>query len=775
MGPFIYNTVAGRGLLTQKSIQDRINHLKFEGFELPHLWSNSIDYNEIQHNIESLIGSVEIPIGLVGPLAMLREDGQLENVYAPAGTLEGALVASMNRGAKAISLSGGFMSEFLHQRMVRVPLFFLQTKEVALSLAQWILTNSGRIREVVESYSNHAKLIDLDITVRNTEVHVGFVYTTGDASGQNMTTTCTWHGIMWIKELFPTETTFEILDVIIEGNGSSDKKVSEFLISEGRGCKVIASCDLEEKVINRILRTSSDAILKCYGPSSSRAKELGMLAFNINVANAIAAIFVATGQDLASIHESSMAQLNLEKSEKGLRLSLTLSSLVIGTIGGGTHLDDRQDALKLMKCQGSGKIERFARMIAGFALSLEISTYAAIVSGEFAKAHEKLGRNKPVNWLTRAEVTSDFIRKVLTFTDVEALENVKFSELETEKGILTLLAKRVNKKFTGFIPVELKFATETVHALLKNKPTDAEVLKGLQLVSASVNSQLAQLIVQHREHLEYSNCHVKELTVYRWLSAQKNPNVPRIFGVYTDEHREINMLCIEDLSKQHGIFLDTENTPEIWTLEAVNSALRAIASVHESARNDSELMSNIPSFDWNMSNSLYRHLAHLVDEDYSDVFDVKFVELFDDLVNSKVDETVWKTVVHNDFNPRNVALQQVDTMNRPMIYDWELVVQHYPQRDVIEFLSFVADNFTDANLVGFLHLHHEIANEKQEVSHHEWLHAYRHTILEFIFTRCTFYVAANVVIEIKFAQRILKNALRILKLIDLEIKQNESL
>ena len=141
MEPFIYNTVAGRGLLTQKSIQDRINHLKFEGFELPHLWSNSIDYNEIQHNIESLIGSVEIPIGLVGPLAMVDLDGQLENVYAPAGTLEGALVASMNRGAKAISLSGGFTSEFIHQRMVRVPLFFLQTKEVALSLAQWILTN----------------------------------------------------------------------------------------------------------------------------------------------------------------------------------------------------------------------------------------------------------------------------------------------------------------------------------------------------------------------------------------------------------------------------------------------------------------------------------------------------------------------------------------------------------------------------------------------------------------------------------------------------------
>ena len=115
-----------------------------------------------------------------------------------------------------------------------------------------------------------------------------------------------------------------------------------------------------------------------------------MAGYNINLANAIAAIFVATGQDLASVHESSIGILKLERKDDGLYLQLTLPNLVIGTVGGGTHLTKQSEALAMMGCLGSGKVNRFAQLIAGFALGLEISTYAAIVSGEFAKAHEKL-------------------------------------------------------------------------------------------------------------------------------------------------------------------------------------------------------------------------------------------------------------------------------------------------------------------------------------------------------------------------------------------------
>ena len=141
------------------------------------------------------------------------------------------------------------------------------------------------------------------------------------------------------------------------------------------------------------------------------AKQEGMIGYNINVANAIAAIFVATGQDIASVHESSLGILSVEKKEGGIQLSLKLPSLVIGSIGGGTAIPMQKEALELMGCYG--KVERLAKLIAGFALSLEISTFGAVLSGEFAKAHEKLGET---NRLTTYSPRNQFrIYKSFTF------------------------------------------------------------------------------------------------------------------------------------------------------------------------------------------------------------------------------------------------------------------------------------------------------------------------------------------------------------------------
>ena len=50
------------------------------------------------HNIENFIGTVKLPIGIVGPL---RVNGLFANgdYYVPLATTEAALVASYNRGA----------------------------------------------------------------------------------------------------------------------------------------------------------------------------------------------------------------------------------------------------------------------------------------------------------------------------------------------------------------------------------------------------------------------------------------------------------------------------------------------------------------------------------------------------------------------------------------------------------------------------------------------------------------------------------------------------
>ena len=119
---------------------------------------------------------------------------------------------------------------------------------------------------------------------------------------------------------------------------------------------MVAECNLPEEIIRSVLRTTSEDLVRCFTQSVAMSKLDGMTGYNINVANAVAAIFAATGQDLGSIHESACGILNVEKTTEGLYLSLNLPGLVIGTVGGGTHLPKQKEALELMGCYGQGKV-----------------------------------------------------------------------------------------------------------------------------------------------------------------------------------------------------------------------------------------------------------------------------------------------------------------------------------------------------------------------------------------------------------------------------------
>jgi hydroxymethylglutaryl-CoA reductase (NADPH) len=226
--------VPGRGLTTHSATQVRWDFMDKLDIDITDIKNHQINLKSIQNNIESFIGSTEIPLGLVGPLLFQEEDKE-ELIYCPVGTLEGALVYSMNRGAKVICKSGGYRSEVKWQRMQRSPMFYLESHENAHILAQWIASHFDDIKQTAEGYSNHAKLIELNTEISDKIINADFIYQTGDASGQNMTTTCTWHALLFIAKEFSQAYPNIALDYIIEGNGSSDKKVSQRNIEYGRG------------------------------------------------------------------------------------------------------------------------------------------------------------------------------------------------------------------------------------------------------------------------------------------------------------------------------------------------------------------------------------------------------------------------------------------------------------------------------------------------------------------------------------------------------------
>jgi hydroxymethylglutaryl-CoA reductase (NADPH) len=757
-----YKNVPGRGLMCESAYKQRIEFFKSLVKDSEIITSTNISLEQVQNNIESFIGSVELPLGLAGPLLFNSEENQQELVYTGICTTEGALVASMNRGAKAISECGGFSAHFVHQKMLRSPLFTFKNMAHTVEFEKWLKNNFESIKTQTSLYSNHAELIEIKSLIIGKLAHLKFIYTTCDASGQNMVTYCTWHALLYINEHFQKETDIDIIDFYIDGNGSSDKKVSYYSLQNGRGVHVVCECFLSDEIIEKILRTNSADMFRLANHSMAISRFDGIIGGTLNIANAIAGIFAATGQDLGSIHESSLGILQVDKTDEGLYLSLSIPALVIGTIGGGTHLPVAKTMLELMNCYGTGKVERFAKLIAGFALSLEISTLAALASGQFARAHQKMGKNKVINWLLKSDIDTRFIKKYINEIQGKEIKSVELLNSDNiRNGILTDLASRVSKKIIGFIPLSIYTDNgEPKKILLKSKPLDDELMKGLHFMASTINVDLADNLLKYKDHLEYSNSHVKEVDVYKFLNSIEYPFMPDFFGEIKDKSREIYLFLFEYLDEEYMELFNSENNTDKWTDILVIDAIQSIHIVHKAFLNGSEKepLNYIREFDPVFIIPLYLQLNRINQKDYADW---NLNHLFDEIGDVI---TIWKsnpplkksvkTLVHNDFNTRNVGIRK---NGKICIYDWELAMLNIPQRDIFEFLAFTLDpDFHEDRLLKLVTKHFELLKEINISSYNwkEYLDDFIISGYEFLITRASFYLAGSTLVDYRFIKRV---------------------
>jgi len=375
---------------SEKSRQKRLGLVaNFLGFEIPTLGSTSLKSEQLQGNIENFLGSVEIPVGLAGPLYFLGD-----HVHGPVlmalATSEGALVASTCRGAKLLNACGGVRTKYLGSQMTRAPSFTCRNADEAVRLSVWVEQHLNELKATIQE--EHAQLLRVKPIIHGRSLSLEFFFATGDAAGQNMSTIATGNCCEWILE-HAAEVDIEILRHTIEGGFSGDKKLSQLNFAEGRGSRVIAEAWISEAEMQKIMRISTQDSSRTFLADVPNYFLNGSVACNSNTANIIAAVFTATGQDIACVHESSLGQICVEQDEKGMYVSLLMPCLVVGTVGGGTRLPSQSDALKLMGCQGSGTKERLAETIAGYCLALELSTMSAVIEGTFISAHSRLGRH----------------------------------------------------------------------------------------------------------------------------------------------------------------------------------------------------------------------------------------------------------------------------------------------------------------------------------------------------------------------------------------------
>jgi len=375
---------------SEESIQQRQKYVEqITGVKLNHLTRYSFDAHQTQGNIENFTGVAQVPVGLAGPLNIHGEYAQ-GDFLIPMATTEGTLVASYNRGMKILNLCNGVKCTVIGDAMQRAPVFVFQDALSAREFSKWVQANLDKIREQAEMTSHIAKLTDIDSYLASKFVYLRFNYTTGDAAGQNMVGRATFGACSWIMDNYAG-----IEHFYLESNFATDKKASQINIMRTRGKRVTAEAVIKRDVLIQQLRVEPESLVYHYGVANIGSILSGANNNGLHSANAITALFIATGQDVANVAESSAGIVYTELTpHKDLYVSLTIPSLIVATYGGGTGLPTQRECLELLGAFGKGQVNKLAEIVAGVALAGEISLAAAISSSDWVSSHEQYGRNR---------------------------------------------------------------------------------------------------------------------------------------------------------------------------------------------------------------------------------------------------------------------------------------------------------------------------------------------------------------------------------------------
>lgn len=341
---------------------------------------------------ENLIGATQVPVGVAGPLTVhgAHADGEF---YVPLATTEGALIASINRGASAIRAAGGAIVHAEDVGMTRAPVFKTTGIVQTRAFIDWVEANVETMRTVAEATSRYLRLLDVRTFAMGTTVFVRFRFSSGDAMGMNMATIACDRVV---HELIEEATGVQC--IALSGNYCVDKKPAAVNFQEGRGKRIQAEVVLGPETLAKLKTTAADLVEVQYRKNLMGSIAAGSIGYNAHFANVLAAFFLATGQDPAHVAEAAMGVTCIEpRGDDGVMVAVFLPDTPLAAIGGGTTLDTQREALAILgivpdpKRPGAAAL-RLAEILAATVLAGELSLMAAFTSQDLASAHERLGR-----------------------------------------------------------------------------------------------------------------------------------------------------------------------------------------------------------------------------------------------------------------------------------------------------------------------------------------------------------------------------------------------
>jgi hydroxymethylglutaryl-CoA reductase (NADPH) len=359
------------------------------GCRFTHVSAYSIPSEEMRGNIENPIGAAQVPLGVAGPL-LVHGTHARGTFYVPLATTEGALVRSYERGMVTLSRAGGASARVYMDENRVSPVFLFQDVSEAHDFVQHISKDFDAIRDEAGATTRHGELLRLECYPIGREVIVNFCYFTADAQGMNMIAKATEQACQWIVRHSRAQRYYLFSGL------STEKRASGFLFPGGKGKKATAGARVPARIVRAYLQTTPERLVDMWHHTMLGHVQANAVGYNGHYANGLTAIFIACGQDVANVVNAAVGITNFEVTDEGdLYASVTLPSLTVATVGGGTGLGTSRECLEMLGCAGSGQAAKLAEIVAATLLAGELSMGAAIASGAFVAAHETYGRNRP--------------------------------------------------------------------------------------------------------------------------------------------------------------------------------------------------------------------------------------------------------------------------------------------------------------------------------------------------------------------------------------------
>lgn len=376
-----------RKLYDKESVNHKADILARQlNVKLKHIKGCTYDTTHFQGNIENPFGIIQIPLGVIGPINVKGKHANGEYMV-PMATTEGALLLTYDLGSRLSCMTEPIEAEVISKVVHISPMFPILSNEDKV-IAEFIDKEYKNIKDIAESGSSHTKLLEINQTKIKSNYVLTFKYDTMDAHGLNMINQASYNACKYIRSKLG-------FDFYHRSHYSGVKHHSPLNERQGYGRVVRARAHLTSKAL-AMLKVSATKMKDFFDRCIDCGHEAGILSVNVHAANAIAAIFMACGQDVADLSSSHVCATSSEFTDdkKGLIMECVLRNLLIATVGGGTGLGTQSECLNIMGCLGTGKSDKFAEIIAATVLAGEFPTAAAVISETYVDIHNKYGRNK---------------------------------------------------------------------------------------------------------------------------------------------------------------------------------------------------------------------------------------------------------------------------------------------------------------------------------------------------------------------------------------------